>query len=111
MIFKQSKKQTAQYAKEIARRNKRIEKTEELKIWRSFFGSLLEIKYTRALASILDFVSTRYALSSLAWLERKNNHLEVISTFGGLQNEQFQIRLPATTAALSKRSAAKLRSN
>ncbi|CAN5851372.1 hypothetical protein BH20ACI4_BH20ACI4_12890 [soil metagenome] len=70
-------------------------KPEEVKIWRSFFGSLLELKYHRALASILDFVSTRYGFSSLAWLERKNNHLEVISTFGGLQNEQFQISLPA----------------
>jgi ligand-binding sensor protein len=29
---------------------------EEVKIWRSFFGSLLEMKYHRALASILDFV-------------------------------------------------------
>ncbi len=68
---------------------------DEAKIWRSFFGSLLEMKYHRALASILDFVATRYALSSLAWLERKNNHLEVVSTFGSLQNEQFQISLPA----------------
>lgn len=70
-------------------------KPEEVQIWRSFFGSLLEMKYHRALASILDFVSTRYSLSSLAWLERKNNHLEVISTFGRLQNEQFQINIPA----------------
>lgn len=70
-------------------------KPEEVQLWRSFFGSLLEMKYHRALASILDFVSTRYSLSSLAWLERKNNHLEVISTFGRLQNEQFQINIPA----------------
>lgn len=70
-------------------------KPEEIQVWRSFFGSLLEMKYHRALASILDFVSTRYSLASLAWLERKNNHLEVISTFGRLQNEQFQINIPA----------------
>ncbi len=70
-------------------------RAEDARAWRSFFGSLLELKYHRALASILDFVSTRYGFSSLAWLERKNNHLEVISTFGGLQNEQFQISLPA----------------
>ena len=69
--------------------------TAEIKIWRSFFGSLLEMKYNRALASILDFISTRYGFTSLAWLERKNNHLEVISTCGRLQNEQFRISLPA----------------
>ena len=74
----------------------------EIKIWRSFFGSLLEMKYNRALASILDFISTRYGFSSLAWLERKNNHLEVISTFGSLQNEQFQISLPADDRRLIK---------
>lgn len=73
---------------------------EEVKVWRSFFGSLLEMKYHRALASILDFVSTRYSLSSLAWLEWKNNHLEVISTFGRLQNEQFQINIPADNKQL-----------
>lgn len=77
-------------------------KPEEVKIWRSFFGSLLEMKYHRALASILDFVATRYSLSSLAWLERKNNHLEVISTFGELQNEQFQINIPADDKSLLK---------
>lgn len=77
-------------------------KPEEIKVWRSFFGSLLEMKYHRALASILDFVSTRYSLSSLAWLERKNNHLEVISTFGELQNEQFQINIPADDKRLLK---------
>lgn len=77
-------------------------KPEEIKVWRSFFGSLLEMKYHRALASILDFVSTRYSLSSLAWLERKNNHLEVISTFGKLQNEQFQINIPADDKRLLK---------
>ena len=70
-------------------------KPEEVTVWRSFFGSLLELKYNRALASILDFLSTRYGFSSLAWLERKNNHLEVASTYGSLQNEQFQISLPA----------------
>ena len=75
---------------------------EEIKIWRSFFGSLLEMKYTRALASILDFISTRYGFSSLAWLERKNNHLEVISTFGSLQNEQFRISMPANDRRLIK---------
>lgn len=93
-------------------------KPEEVKVWRSFFGSLLEMKYNRALASILEFVATRYELSSLAWLERKNNHLEVISTFGRLQNEAFQINLPAndrrlrqavrreTSLGLRKRNAA-----
>ena len=70
-------------------------KPDEIKVWRSFFGSLLEMKYHRALASILDFISNRYDFASLAWLERKNNHLEVISTFGGLQNERFQISLAA----------------
>lgn len=75
---------------------------EEVKVWRSFFGSLLEMKYARALASILDFISTRYEFSSLAWLERKNNHLEVISSFGSLRNEQFQITLPADDRRLLK---------
>lgn len=70
-------------------------KIEEAKIWRSFFGSLLEMKYALALDSILDFVAARYALSSLAWLERKNNHLEVVASFGELKNHQLQVNIPA----------------
>ncbi|MEO6589577.1 MAG: sensor domain-containing diguanylate cyclase [Pyrinomonadaceae bacterium] len=85
---------TAETPMEIAEIETTIQ-PDEAKLWRSFFGSLLEMKYRRALSSILDFVSTRYALSSLAWLERKNNHLEVVSTLGELKNEQFQISLPA----------------
>lgn len=70
-------------------------KPEEIKNWRSFFGSLLEMKYHRALASILEFIAHRYGFSSLAWLERRDNYFEAVSTYGSLQNEKFKISLPA----------------
>ena len=106
----ENKKQSAQNKRQIAENKKQSAEIsfdskiniEEIKVWRSFFGSLLEMKYHRALASILDFIATRYGFSSLAWLDRKNNHLEVISTFGKLQNEQFQISVPANDQRLLK---------
>ena len=68
---------------------------EEITTWRAFFGSLLELNYHRALASVLDFVSSRYGFSSIAWLERKDDSLEVISASGKLKNQQFEISVPA----------------
>jgi diguanylate cyclase (GGDEF)-like protein len=46
--------------------------------WRSLFDSLLDLSYSQARESILQFVSRRYLLSSLDWLERKGNRLETV---------------------------------
>lgn len=68
---------------------------EENKAWRAFFGSLLNLQYHRACASILEFLAKRYDLNNLAWLESRDGRLEIVEAHGALQNQPFQINLPA----------------
>lgn len=67
-----------------ARRNSG--ETEEIAAWRSLFGSLLNLTYRKACDSILQFLSARYSLESLAWLERRENRLETVLATGILQS-------------------------
>ncbi|HEX8250188.1 MAG TPA: diguanylate cyclase [Pyrinomonadaceae bacterium] len=68
---------------------------EEAASWRSFFGSLLDLQYKNACLSLLDFLTTRYGISNLAWLERRQNHLEAILTSGKFQGQSIQIKMSA----------------
>jgi diguanylate cyclase (GGDEF)-like protein len=71
------------------------EETEEIAAWRSLFGSLFNLAYRDACLSTMRFLAQRYNLSSLAWLERKENQFESIAATGILKNRQFKISLPA----------------
>ena len=85
--------QITEYAGEIARRNKR--ESEELSVWRRLFGSLLALNYRQACAAVLKFISERYELESLAWLELRGNHLEKVLASGRLKNQPINIGIPA----------------
>lgn len=63
--------------------------------WRSLFGSLLGLDYRQACLSIMRFVEQQYAVSSLAWLERRENRLEITLTTGEMKNRDIQLNLPA----------------
>lgn len=79
---------------------KAVSEAEEIAAWRSFFGSLYELEYKIACASILDFLAERYALASLAWLEHRSQGFEIIAENGGLRGQQFRINLSPNDARL-----------
>ncbi len=63
--------------------------------WRSLFGSLLELSYRQACFLTLQFVADRYSLENIAWLERKDEHLEAIYARGNLKEREIQIEMAA----------------
>ncbi len=69
---------------------------EEISEW----GSLLDLNYSHACESILQFVSRRYSVSSLAWLERKGNRLEAVFASGNLHSQQMQLSISANDERL-----------
>ncbi|MEP6900264.1 MAG: diguanylate cyclase [Actinomycetota bacterium] len=74
---------------------KTSDETEEITAWRSLFGSLFSLTYHKACLSVMEFLSQRYALDSMAWLERKENQFESIFATGSLKDQQFKISIPA----------------
>ncbi|MEP6848755.1 MAG: diguanylate cyclase [Acidobacteriota bacterium] len=78
-----------------------IESTQdEITAWRSLFGSLLELDYTRACASILEFLANRYEIASLLWLERRDTVLEYVAGFGELDERAIKIAIPTNEPRL-----------
>ncbi len=63
--------------------------------WRSLFGSLLDLDYRQACVSIVRFIEQRYAVANCAWLERRENRLEIIFASGALQNRELQFTVSA----------------
>ncbi|MGI8639576.1 MAG: diguanylate cyclase [Pyrinomonadaceae bacterium] len=91
--FHNATAQTAIVSEKIKQKNS--EEAEEIAAWRSRFGSLLNLSYKQACHSILDFISKRYSLNSLAWLERRENRLIMVFAVGRLKNQQIQISISA----------------
>ncbi|HEX9960632.1 MAG TPA: diguanylate cyclase, partial [Pyrinomonadaceae bacterium] len=90
-----------------------IRDPEEAASWRSFFGSLLDLEYKNACLSLLDFLARRYGVSNLAWLERRQNHLDAILATGKFQGQSIQIKMSAEDErlleVLQKETALELR--
>ena len=74
---------------------------EDIGAWRSLFGSLLNITYRQACASVLQFLSERYDLDSLAWLERRENNFETVAASGVLRDRQARFEIAADDARLA----------
>jgi GAF domain-containing protein len=91
--FQDTSENSATISKKLARQNS--EEAEESSEWRSLLGSLLGLSYSQACESISQFVSRRYSVSSLGWLERKGNRLETAFASGGLQTHQLQLSISA----------------
>jgi diguanylate cyclase (GGDEF)-like protein len=62
----------------LIRQNK--EEAREISEWRPLLDFLLDLNYSQARDSILQFLAHRYSLASLAWLERLGERLEPVST-------------------------------
>lgn len=89
--FHQQSREKTEGPNEISEKAK--ESAEEMAVWRSFFGSLSDLNYPEATASILDFLARRYSLSSLAWLANHEEGFKVISTTGSLTGQKFRVNL------------------
>jgi diguanylate cyclase (GGDEF)-like protein len=68
---------------------------DEIRNWRSIFGSILELDYHRASASIVNFIASRDGLTSLMWLERRGDKLEFVCGRGTLSDASAKIAVPA----------------
>jgi diguanylate cyclase (GGDEF)-like protein len=90
-----------------------IKDPEEAAAWRSFFGALLDLEYKTACLSLLDFLSRRYGIRHLAWLERRQAHLEAILATGKFEGQSIQIKMSAEDErlleVLQKETALELR--
>ena len=88
------------------------EEIEELAAWRSLFGTLFNLSYSYACRLILDFIATRYALESLAWVERSGQRLTTVLSRGSLLEQPIKINLSADSEllkeALRRESSVKL---
>jgi diguanylate cyclase (GGDEF)-like protein len=74
---------------------KNADEISELAAWRSLFGSLHNLTYKQACTAILKFLGKRYRLKDLAWLERRENLLEIILASGSFRNQQMQFSISA----------------
>ncbi len=91
--FHRSAEQNTIVTKKIGRKN--IEEAEESSVWRSLFGSLLELSYKQACSAILQFLQKRYSISSLSWLERYETQLETIFAGGKLKEQPLRFKFAA----------------
>ena len=73
--------------------NKNFEEVKEIGAWRSLFGSLLDLNYRQACISILEFLTKRYSIRSLAWAESVKIGFETILASGKLKNQQIQLSI------------------
>ncbi len=76
------------------------EDAEEFIAWGTFFRSIHDMDYDGACFSILQFISTRYGISSLAWLENVNNSLKKVLAIGALKKQAIGISIPTNDARL-----------
>ncbi len=100
-LIEKFNKKTEEHTALVEKISKR--KTEELReinAWRSLFSSLLNISYKKACQSILEFLRDRYDISSLAWLESRDGHLETILAIGALKKQQIQVSMASNDKRL-----------
>jgi diguanylate cyclase (GGDEF)-like protein len=92
--------------------DRKQEELEEVAAWRSLFNSLLDLNYHKACVSVLKFLSVKYHLSALAWLEKKDRRLETYLVGGAFKGQQLKINLPISDPrlieAINKESALEL---
>ncbi|MER3632900.1 MAG: hypothetical protein C4325_12740, partial [Blastocatellia bacterium] len=63
----------------------------EAAAWRSLFGSLMKMTYGAAVDAFLDFVSERFKLNSVIWLDVKNCEFHLASAIGRLRGKPLRL--------------------
>ena len=81
---------------------KNSEEIEDFAAWRSLFGSLFNLTYKQACQSVLDFISKRYTIDSLAWTKRVGNQLVTVLAKGQFKNQKIQINISADNELLKE---------
>ncbi len=89
--FSEQAKKKPAILKENSGRSK--EDAEEFAAWHTFTSSIHDLDYTNACFAILKFVSERYGVASVAWLENANNHLRKVMAIGTLENQKIRISI------------------
>ena len=84
-----------------------IEDADEFAAYLSFFGSLLSKNYRDACTSSLQFLAKYHHFSSLAWLERKVNKLEIAIAAGKFREDLSQNEFDLNTQMFSEASRLK----
>ncbi|CAN5639455.1 hypothetical protein BH18ACI3_BH18ACI3_04640 [soil metagenome] len=67
---------------------------------RSLIGSLMKLDYKDACVSILNYLSKRYALETLVWLERRSDRLDGLFALGRLSDKNIRIGIAADNERL-----------
>ncbi len=79
---------------------------QETALWRSLFGSLMQLNYQQACKAILEFLSERYGLASLAWFERRDNRFENVVATGAMAHRKLRLAVKADDEKLAKAAQA-----
>jgi len=76
------------------------EEIKEASEWRSRFAGILKGSYRHAYSSLLDYITERYGIASLAWLDVRRNSFEKVLAKGELLDQKIQISVAADDKAL-----------
>ncbi len=107
VIAKKSQKKVEETVKEESKATEKVsqknaEEVRELADWRAFFTSLLNLEYKEACRSVLDFLKDRYGITSLAWLENRENRFHKSLALGRLETQEIQISMALDDERLLK---------
>jgi len=84
----------------VKQSEKKADESDEFAAWRSLFGSLFNLTYREACFSVIKFLSQKYDLKSMAWLERRENRFDSLLATGSFEGQQFKINIPADSKLL-----------
>lgn len=73
---------------------------QDIREHRSLIGSLMRLDYKDACVSILTYLSRRYALETLIWLERRGERLNGLFALGRLADKSIKIGITADNERL-----------
>ena len=76
------------------------DRTAEAAALRTLYGTLAKQSYEEACASALEFMSTRFEIPSLAWLERKDDKFLPVAAAGSLRETPIKIGITADNQRL-----------
>jgi diguanylate cyclase (GGDEF)-like protein len=80
-------------------------RSSEIAIWRSLFGTLMQKDYQSACSLILQFLSGRYGLASLMWLEKREDEFDVIAAVGPLHDPSIKAAIEGETESIIEAAA------
>ncbi|MEO8650251.1 MAG: diguanylate cyclase [Acidobacteriota bacterium] len=64
---------------------------EEVRAWRSIFGSLMNLDYRKAVIAVLNFLAERFGFETLFWFERHSDSLESVISKAAAEAKPIRI--------------------